>query len=688
VSPQAITIANGGDGTLSGLSATTSSPWLQASFVDALTTANPTATLRLQPVPGALGDGTYTGTVTVSSTLSGVAPRTIPVTFRLSAPPVAFKIEAVTSPTQAGSVGRPVAQPPTVVVRAADNTPVPGVAVSFSVNGGGTIVPSGVVTTDANGVAALASWTLGEQAGALQTVTVSAPGLAGSPLTFTATSLSASKIARVSGDAQSTVLGRPLPEPVVVRVTDAADTPVPNATVTFAAAAGSVTPTLATTDVNGLARATWTLGTTIGAQTLTATLVGPQGTPSVTFTATAMGATTISIVAGDNQDVPAGSEVPVPPRVRVTGVNGEPVVGVTVTFTPGAGGGSVVPTSAVTTPTGEASTRWTMPTSTGPTTLTASINLATGPASVTFAATVTPPAVSGIVIPDGDNQSGRVSSALPRQVVARVITTIGTAVPGVSVTFTPASGTGQSFSPASGVTDANGEVRTTWTLGPALGNYTAVVSAPGLSPRPIVATANRLAPDAGMFTGSAAKVPGGAVPTAGDQAVLVYSGPASGEVALGSGGSFATPVLPVGTYTLSVVSKAGAFPTTTIYGATLADGSVVSLGTIALAYPGTGSLQVAVHWCPAVGNANGTATVRLYNGINGDQGGSAAYTWTIPLGSVNTEPGVAYGIYTLTVTAQATDPTKSCAGYRTTLQHSFTTANGTTTIPLIVLNNP
>jgi hypothetical protein len=688
ISPQSIAITNGGDGTLDGLSASASSPWLQASFAGGVTAANPAATLRLQPIVGSMSDGTYTGSVTITSAVPGVAARTIPVTFRLSAPPIAFKIEALTSPTQGGSAGKPVTQPPAVVVRSADNTPVPGAAVTFTANGGGAIVPSGVVTTDMNGVAALSSWTLSAQAGALQTVTVSAPGLAGSPLTFTATSLTASKIVRASGDGQSTVIGRPLPEPVVVRVTDANDTPVPNATVTFAAAAGSASPALATTDANGLARATWTLGTALGAQSLTAALVGPQGSPSVTFTATAGGATTIAKVSGDAQQAPAGSELPIPLRVRVTGANAEPVIGVTVTFTPAAAGGTANPPTAVTDANGEATTRWTMPTSTGPATLTASITLPSGPATVTFDASVTPPSVSGIIIPDGNNQSGRVSSPLPRQVVARVVTTIGTPVPGISVTFTPASGGGQSFSPATGVTDANGEVRATWTLGPTLGTYTAAVSAPELGSRMIVATANRLAPNVGMFTGSAAKAPGGAAPVAGDQAVLVYSGPASGEVALGAGGSFESPVLPVGTYTLSIVSKSGAFPTTTIYGATLADGQVVSLGTIALAYPGSGELQIAVHACPQVGDANGTATVRLYNGINGDQGGSVAYTWAIPLGSLNAEPGVAYGIYTMTITTQASDPTKRCAAYRTTVQHSFTTTNGTTTIPLIILSNP
>jgi adhesin/invasin len=688
VAPQSISITNAGAGTLTGLAASASSPWLQVSFVDGITTANPTATLRVQPSVGSLADGTYSGTVTVSSGTPGVTPRTIPVTFQVAAGPVAFKIEAVSAPSQGGSAGKPVAQPPAVIVRAADNTPVSGVPVTFAVNGGGAIVPTGVVNTDGNGVAALTSWTLSAQPGASQTVTATSAGLAGSPVVFTATSLAASKIVKVSGDAQSSVLARPLPQPIVVRVTDPNDTPVPNATVTFTAAnGGSVAPATATTDANGLASATWTLGAGLGAQTATALLVGPPGSPFVTFTATATGATSITKVSGDDQTGPAGSELPAPLRVRVTGANSQPVLGVTVTFEPGTFGGAASPTTATTDANGEASTRWTLPPSTGPKTLTASISPPTGSVGVTFNATATPPPPSGIIIVDGDGQSGRAASPLPRQVVARVVTTIGSGIAGAAISFTPATGAGQSFSPASGITDSNGEFRTTWTLGTALGSYTATVASPGLPSRTITATANQLPPGVGIFTGGAVKVPNNVVPPAGDQAVLAYSGPASGEVAL-SGGSFTTPTLPAGTYTLSIVSKSGAFPTTTMYGVSLPGGQITSVGTISVAYPGSGTLRIAVHACSQVGDANGTATVRLYNGINGDLAGGPAYSWTIPFGTLNAETGVAYGIYTMTITTQANDPTKSCAVYRSQVEHSWTTNDGTTSLPLIILSNP
>jgi hypothetical protein len=687
VAPQMVTISNAGAGALTSLSVTTGAAWLQATFVNGQTDANPITTLRLQPTIGTLTDGSYSTTVTVSSGMAGVTPRVIPVTFQVSAGPVAFKLEALTAPTQAGSAGKPVSQPPSVIARASDNTPVPGVPVTFAVAGGGSISPTGVVLTNADGIAALTSWTLGTQAGSSQTVTASSPGLAGSPLTFTATALAASKIVLVSGDAQSSVLGRTLGEPIVVRVTDPNNAVVPNASVTYAATSGGfVTPVTATTDANGLASVSWKLGTTVGAQTLTATLVGPQGSPFVTFTATATGATGLQKVSGDGQQAMAGSVLAAPLRVRVTGAGEQPVVGVTVTFTPSSGSAS--PTTATTDVNGEATANWTMPTTSGPKTLVASVTTGSVVLSTTFSATATIPPPSGIVIVDGDNQTGRGASALPRQVVARVVNTIGTGVPGVTVTFAPASGAGQSFTPASGTTDANGDVRSTWTLGPALGPYTATVSSPGLSSRGITATANQLPPNVGVFVGGAAKVPSGASPSAADQAVLAYSGPASGEVPL-SGGSFTTGPLPAGTYTLSIVSKSGAFPTTSVYGVALAGGQTTSVGTISIAFSGSGTLRIAVHSCPLIGDANGTATVRLYPGVNSAGVVGPAYTFTIPFGNVNALTPVAYGIYTMTIATQNNvNPSQVCGAYSTSLAHSWATPDGTTTLPLIVLSNP
>jgi hypothetical protein len=99
-------------------------------------------------------------------------------------------------------------------------------------------------------------------------------------------------IAAYAGDGQSATVGTAVATAPSVLVTDANHNPVSGVSVTFAVASGggSATGTSATTDVNGIAAVgSWTLGATVGANTLTATSAGLTGSP-VTFSATAIAA--------------------------------------------------------------------------------------------------------------------------------------------------------------------------------------------------------------------------------------------------------------------------------------------------------------------------------------------------------------------------------------------------------------
>jgi len=111
-----------------------------------------------------------------------------PLTFSATGYGAATQIAVQAGNNQTAAVGEAVAIAPSVIVRDADNKPVAGVSVTFTVGvGGGSISPASpaTVTTDANGIAALTSWTLGS---ALlgNTLTATATGLTGSPVTFTA----------------------------------------------------------------------------------------------------------------------------------------------------------------------------------------------------------------------------------------------------------------------------------------------------------------------------------------------------------------------------------------------------------------------------------------------------------------------------------------------------------------------
>ena len=80
-------------------------------------------------------------------------------------PQAAASITVVEGDGQSATVGSAVPVRPSVVVRDANEIPVPGVSVSFDVTaGGGTLIDS-PVTTDSQGIARLGSWLLGPVAG-------------------------------------------------------------------------------------------------------------------------------------------------------------------------------------------------------------------------------------------------------------------------------------------------------------------------------------------------------------------------------------------------------------------------------------------------------------------------------------------------------------------------------------------
>ena len=117
---------------------------------------------------------------------------------------------------------------------------------------------------------------------------------------------------------------------------------------------------------------------------------------------------TLSVVQGTNQAAQGGKELPNPIVFRVLTDDGTPVEGTQVGFTVVSGGGSVNPGSVTTDVNGEARTKWVL----GPTapeqTLRADV-AGVEPLSITATAIVP----NELVIAQGNNQTGRVSTALP-----------------------------------------------------------------------------------------------------------------------------------------------------------------------------------------------------------------------------------------------------------------------------------
>ena len=191
---------------------------------------------------------------------------------------------------QSAPVGSPVATPPAVIVKDAFNNPKPGASVTFAVASGGGTITGANQTTDAGGIAAVGSWTLGAAGTNTLTATVSGSGISGNPVTFTATAtIVAANVAVFVGNNQSGLVGYAVNIRPAVRVTDGVGGPVSGQSVTFAVASGggSVTSATVNTNSNGVAQVgSWVLGAA-GANTLTATVSGAgiAGNP-LTFTAT------------------------------------------------------------------------------------------------------------------------------------------------------------------------------------------------------------------------------------------------------------------------------------------------------------------------------------------------------------------------------------------------------------------
>lgn len=187
--------------------------------------------------------------------------------------------------------------------------------------------------------------------------------------------------------------------------------------------------------------------------------------------------------------------------------NGRPVEGVSIHWEVTSGGGSMpgIPFIVSTDQSGRSAAEWTlgMVELTQTARATAATSAAQAP-SVTFTATASGTATELLLVA-GDNQVAITEDTLPVPLRVRAISQTGQGVGGVPVVWAAVGG-GQVF-PSPAVTDAQGEVVATWTLGPNVGAQTATASVTGLSgsPRTFTATAS---PAANTLTWTSEQLPG------------------------------------------------------------------------------------------------------------------------------------------------------------------------------------
>ena len=495
--------------------------------------------------------GSAAGANTVKASCAGITGS--PVTFTATgvAGP-ASKIVANAGNGQTATAGATVATAPSVLVTDANDNRVGGVAVTFAVASGGGSITGASTTTNPSGIAQVGSWKLGSTAGA-NTLTVTSAGLTGSPVIFTATGVAgaASRIVMNAGNGQTVHVGTSVTIPPSVLVTDLNNNAVSGVAVTFAmtSGGGSITGASTTTNSSGIATVgSWTLGTTAGANTLTATSTGLTGSP-VTFTATGLvgSPTTIVLSAGNGQSATAGTAVATAPSARVTDAFNNPVAGVAVTFAVASGGGSVTTPSALTSASGIATAgSWTLGTAAGTNTLTATSPGLTG-SPLTYTATGVAGGATRYVV-TSSNYSPPIGA--PVTITAQLADQYGNAVAtaGIAVTFTKTTGTGGAFgTPNPATTNASGTATITFTTGTTVGTaYTVTAASPSLTGTTpmittIAGTPTRIALNAG--NGQTATV---AATVATAPSVLVtdaYNNPVSGVAvtfAVASGGGTIT----------------------------------------------------------------------------------------------------------------------------------------------------
>ena len=285
-------------------------------------------------------------------------------------------------------------QPFTVSVLDQNGSAFTGAIVTFAVVSGDGMLSVETAATDTSGRAA-STLTLGADPGT-NTVRATVAGL--EPVVFTATGLGPRTLAKVSGDGQQEAAGAALAEPFVVSVLDQNGSAFPGATVNFAVTSGdgTLSATTATTDANGRAATTLTLGRELGANTVTARVAELD---PVTFTATGQAILqSLTRVSGDGQQAAAGAQLTESFVVAVLDQNGDPFPGATVTFSVTAGGGTLSTTTATTDANGHATTTLTLGSQPETNTVTASV-ADLEPVTFTATAEATPDF-------DGDGETG------------------------------------------------------------------------------------------------------------------------------------------------------------------------------------------------------------------------------------------------------------------------------------------
>lgn len=298
--------------------------------------------------------------------------------------------------------------------------------------------------------------------------------------------------------ALSAAAGTAISPAPTIQIRDAAGDPIPGVSfsVSVTAGGGSVAGTPLKTTSGSTALGTWTLGTGVGAHSLTVTsgslaplVINATSTPGVPTTSASGGG---PLTAGGT----VGAVAVITPSIRITDAFGNNVPNIAVT-TSISGGGSVATPSPSTNGAGIASAgTWTLGTTAGAQSVVLS---AAGVASVTFTVSAAAGPAANVAANSVTTANGTPGTLAPYQPAIRVTDAFGNGVAGVVVSTTvSAGGTLQFTSPA---TNAVGIATVgNWTTAVAAGDNTVTMTAPSFSAVTFTVTTSGAAAPASLTT--------------------------------------------------------------------------------------------------------------------------------------------------------------------------------------------
>jgi hypothetical protein len=232
------------------------------------------------------------GYATTSYTLPGVVG-TYTITASAGGSPAMFTETAVSGTmtavviksgyNQSAHLLTPFPAPVVAKARDANGNGIPGIAVTFTSNGGGTF-SANPVTTDSAGLASV-NYTTGTKGGNIQ-ILATVSGFKSAVFYEYVIPGSPTAVTKVSGDAQAAAASTLLPKPLVVKATDQYGNLVPGVNVTFAdgGAGGGFSANPVVTGSTGTASVSYTTPAKTGTVTIKATVNGVSTAASFTVT--------------------------------------------------------------------------------------------------------------------------------------------------------------------------------------------------------------------------------------------------------------------------------------------------------------------------------------------------------------------------------------------------------------------